>query len=55
MAVGGETLVRVIPGETHPHDQLMKRQSKKAAGRTLDGRVWNELPHKQEQWSLAGD
>jgi protein gp37 len=54
-AVGGETLVRVIPGETHPHDQLMKRQSKKAAGRTLDGRVWNELPLKHEQWSLTGD
>lgn len=49
----GQTLVRLMPGQEHQADQPMKRMSKKAAGRVLDGRTWNELPY--QHLPLAGD
>jgi protein gp37 len=40
---------RVVPVGTSPRGQAMYRVGKKAAGRLLDGREWNEMPTKRER------
>lgn len=48
MRAGRATWVRVcgsdLDGHGHRGDQLMRRVGKRAAGRLLDGRTWDELP-----------
>lgn len=44
----GHTRVQVAPGVNGKDDHFANRTGKKAAGRLLDGRIWDELPQVGE-------